>query len=164
MRTVIAAIAVGAVVFGGVYLFALRNSGSPVPEDEANPAATATAAPEYLQRDQGEGAVEIAVIYVTPKYLRSGGEAAKYEPDRYSVFLVSMNTHSVDLSRYDMAQVSELRAGGQTLRALRWVSTSDDSHHRAGALIFPKVAGSQPVELLIKTIAGIPVRTFRWAP
>lgn len=162
MRTAMAAIAVGVVVFGGVYLFTLRPAGPPVAQGEAG---TAAAAPGYLQRDQGEGAVEIEVIYVTPEYLRSGGaEAARYEPQKYSVFLVSMNTHSVDLSPYDIVAISELRAGGQTLRPLRWISTSDDSHHRAGVLIFPKVDLAQPVEFLIKTIAGVPVRTFRWTP
>lgn len=178
MRMVVAAVAVGVIVFGGVYLFTLRSAGPPAARDDALPtaqgdvppaavgdAATAAAAPGYVQRDQGEGAVEIQVIYVTPEYLRSGGaDAARYEPDRYSVFLVSLNTHSVDLSRYDMVQVSELRAGGQSWRPLRWVSTSDGSHHRAGVLVFPKVDPARPVELLIKTIAGIPVRTFRWTP
>lgn len=162
MRTVMAAIAVGVVVFGGVYLLTLRLSGPSAAQGEPGPAA---AAPGYVQRDRGEGAVEIEVIFVTPEYLRAGGaDAARYEPDRYSVFLVSMNTHSVDLSRYDMVQVSELRAGSQTLRPLRWISTSDDSHHRAGVLIFPQVDLARPVELLIKTIAGVPARTFRWTP
>jgi len=154
MRAVIVAVLIGAVVFGGVYLFVSRPS--PAPEQGAAPAA-ASAASGSVRRDQGEGGVEIEVTY-------GGPQAARYEPDRYTVFIVAMTTHSGDLTRYDMVKVSELRAGGRTFQPLRWVSTSDDSHHRSGVLIFPKVASGQPIELVIKTIAGAAARTFRWTP
>jgi hypothetical protein len=153
MRVVIAAVLIGAAVFGGIYFFALRSPGTP----EAQPAPTAEASPGNAQRDQGEGGVEIEVTF-------GGPGAAAYEPERYSVFLVAMNTHSADLSGYDLVALSELRAGSKSFKALRWVSTADDSHHRSGVLIFPKVDAGQPLELVIKTIAGVPVRTFRWAP
>jgi len=153
MRPAIVAVLIGAAVFSGVYLLTLRPPATPeVARDRA-----ASAASGGVQRDQGEGGVEIEVTY-------GGPQTAPYEPDRYTVFLVAFTTHSVDLSRYDMVQVSELRAGGRTLRPLRWVSTSDDSHHRSGALIFPQVAPGQPIELAIKTIAGVAVRTYRWTP
>lgn len=156
MRILVAALVVGVIAFGAVWWFTADRSA----RDSA-----VQAGPGYVQRDKGEGGVEIEVIYVTSEYMRSDGEdAQRYEPDRYAVFLVSMNTHSVDLSGFDMVKISELRAGGRTLTPLRWVSTSDDSHHRAGALIFPKVAPAQAVELLIKTVAGVPARTFRWTP
>lgn len=38
------------------------------------------------------------------------------------------------------------------------------SELKVGALIFPNVDPGQPVELTIKTIAGVPARIFRWAP
>ncbi len=156
MRTLIAALAVGVVVFGAVFILT-RGRQPETPQ--------AQAAPSYLQRDRGEGGVEIEVIYVTPDYLRSGGSASqRYAPDTYTVFLVSMNTHSVDLAGYDMAKISELRAAGKTYAPLRWESTSDNNHHRSGALIFPRIDTSQPVELVIKTIAGVPQRLYRWQP
>ncbi len=156
MRTLIAALAAGLVVFGLVFLVtAGRQSQEP----------QAQAAPSYVQRDQGKGGVEIEVTYVTPDYLRAGGSSAqRYSPDKYTVFLVSMNTHSVDLAGYDMAKISELRVAGRTYAPLRWESTSDDNHHRSGALIFTKVDLSLPAELVIKAVAGVPVRTFRWMP
>jgi len=154
MRIVVAAIAVGAVVFGGVYV--LTAERSPAPDPGAAPPA-ASAASGMVRRDQGEGGVDIEVTW-------GGPQAAPFEPDRYTVFLVALNTHSVDLSVYDMVRISELRIGGMTLRPLRWVDISDNSHHRRGVLIFPKIPSGQPVELVIGTIAGVPARTFRWIP
>src|SRR3990170_1498982 len=168
MRILVAVLVVGVIAFGAVWWFTgNRSARDSAVQPALNPsvASGSGATPGYVQRDKGEGGVEIEVTYVTPEYMRSGGkDAQRYEPDKYAVFLVSMNTHSVDLSGYDMVKISELRAGGKTLAPLRWVSTSDDSHHRAGALIFPKVALAQAVELVIKTVAGVPARTFRWTP
>lgn len=158
MRMILAALAIGLAAFGAVFLLTADRSGSQ--RDVA-------AAPAYVQRDSGEGSVEIEVTYATPEFLRlpANIQAVKrYQPDRYAVFLVAMNTHSVNLSAYDMVKVSELKAGGKRYAALRWESTSDNNHHRSGALIFPKVDPRLPAELIIKTIAGVPERIFRWAP
>lgn len=152
MRAVVAAVAIGALAFGGVYLLTAGRSARP---EAAPPAASAGGG--VAQRDGGEGGVDVEVTF-------GGPQAASYASDRYTVFVVAMNTHSVDLSVYDMVQISELRSGGRRLRPLRWVSTSDDSHHRAGLLIFPPVPSGQAMELVIRTIAGVPARTFRWAP
>lgn len=153
MRTLIIALAIGALAAGAI--FSLTTERAVAPE--------VAAGPSYVQRDRGEGGVEIEVIFVTPAYLASGGaDARRYEPDTHTVFLVAMNTHTVDLAGYDMVTVSALRAGGRVHAPLRWVSTSDNSHHRSGALIFPKVAGGQDLELVIRTVAGVPERTFRW--
>ncbi len=156
MRMIMIALAIGMAVFGAAYLLVNGRSGD---------AAGVAAGPSYVQRDRGEGGVEIEVTYVIPEYLKSGGrDAQRYEPKKYTVFLVAMNTHSVDLGGYDLTKVSEVRVGGKILAPLRWVSTADNSHHRSGALLFPKVNPALPVELVIKTIAGVPSRTFRWSP
>ena len=156
MRVVIGALAVGLAVFALVLL--IGPSGS---EPGANAASS-----NLLRRDRGEGGVEIEVLYATPEYARSSNDKAlqKYEPDRYAVFVVAMNTHTVDLIGYDMVKISELVAGGKRYAPLRWQSTSENAHHRSGVLIFPKIQPPFPVELLIKTVAGIPVRRFQWAP
>lgn len=152
MRHLIVAILIGGAVFAGVYVLALRPAAGP----DAVPAAAAQGGAGRVQRDAA-GGVEIEVTL-------GGPGAARYEPDRYTVFLVSFTTHSGDLSRYDLVALSALRAGGKILTPLRWVSTSDDSHHRAGALLFPKVDEGRPVELTIRNIAGVPARIFRWTP
>lgn len=155
MRTVILVLVIAGAVFAGVYFLALRPAAGP--ETAVPPAAAAQGADGRVQRDAGEGGVEIEVTLGGPR-------AAKYETDRYTVFLVAFTTHSGDLSGYDLVVLSELRAGGKTLKAVRWVSISDDSHHRAGALVFPQVDESRPLELTIRDIAAVPARTFRWAP
>lgn len=168
MKILIAVLIAGGLAFGAVWWF---TGGRPAQQPAATPVLNPSIASgsevghAYVQRDKGEGGVEIEVTHVTPEYVTSvNKDAAKYEPDKYAVFLVAMNTHSVDLSGYDMVKISELRAAGKTLAPLRWVSTSDNSHHRAGVLIFPQVDPAQTVELTIKTIAGVPARTFRWTP
>ncbi len=157
MRALLAALGVGLAMFGLVLLAGRWGTGT---------GAGAATGPTLLQRDRGEGGVEVEVLYVTPEYLRTSNDRAlqKYEPDRNTVFVVAMNTHTVDLSGYDMLKISELVAGGKRYAPVRWQSSSDSSHHRSGVLIFPKAQPPFPVELLIKAIAGVPVRTFRWAP
>lgn len=158
MRNVIPAVVIGTAVFAAVFvLLPGRRASEPAP---ARRPAQAAATSPLTQRDAGEGAVEIEVTLV----VAGSPHAAKYGAETQTVFLVSMNTHSVDLSAYDLAKISELLVAGRAIRPVRWVSTSDDSHHRSGALIFPKVDQRVPLELRIKTIAGVPVRTFRWAP
>jgi len=112
------------------------------------------------QRDAGAGAVEIEVTLLPP----GSPQAARYAAGGQTVFLVAMNTHSVDLSGYDLVQLSELRAGGRRLAPLRWVATSESGHHRSGALIFPEVDRAAGLEVRMMTVAGVPVRLFRWGP
>ncbi len=156
MRVVLATLAVGLAVFGLALLIGRQGS---------QPGANA-AGPDLLRRDKGEGGVEIEVLYATPEYVRTSNDKAlqKYEPDRNTVFVVAMNTHTVNLGGYDMVKISELVASGKSFAPLRWASTSDNVHHRSGVLTFPKFQPLFPAELLIKTIAGVPVRRFQWAP
>ncbi|MBI3989040.1 MAG: hypothetical protein HY347_05430 [candidate division NC10 bacterium] len=87
---------------------------------------------------------------------------------------VKMDTHSVGLDQYQMEALSALRDGqGRELRPVRWVSASGGGHHRAGVLLFPVVDSSgrpfiakesQYLELVIRNVAGVKERTFRWKP
>lgn len=61
-------------------------------------------------------------------------------------------------------RISELQAGERRMAPIRWVAISDTNHHRSGALIFPEVDRSTEMELRIRSVAGVPVRIFRWAP
>lgn len=156
MRAIIGAVVVGAVIFSVVFLL----SG-----DRTGPTPGASAAPGYMQKDRGEGGVEIRVTYVTAEYLRTaGGDAKRFQPDKFTIFLVALDTHSVDLAGYDLSRLSELRAGPKTYTPLRWERVTDSSHHRSGALIFERLGAGTTVELVIKNIAGVPARVFRWAP
>ncbi|MBI2861335.1 MAG: hypothetical protein HYX89_00790 [Chloroflexi bacterium] len=87
------------------------------------------------------------------------------------VFAIVMDTHSVDLDGYDLAQLATLRNGqGQEARPLAW-DAPKGGHHRSGTLLFPKEdktgrpiaePGAGYLELVIRDMAGVPERTFRW--
>ena len=87
------------------------------------------------------------------------------------VFTVAMDTHSVDLDRYDLRQLAVLRTDqGQEIQPTGW-DAPKGGHHREGTLTFPATtADGQPflgpntrsVELVIRNVAGVPERILRW--
>ena len=89
------------------------------------------------------------------------------------VFRVVMDTHAVDLDGYDLRQLAVLRvADGREVRPSGW-DAPKGGHHREGALTFPPtLADGSPtlgpsagtMELVIRDVAGVPERTFRWIP
>jgi len=78
-------------------------------------------------------------------------------------FDVVLDTHSVDLSD-DMTKVAILRDDqGNELKPTGWEGAGPGGHHREGKLKFGALT-SRPkyVELVIKGIAQVPERVFRW--
>ena len=85
-------------------------------------------------------------------------------------FGVAMDTHSVDLDGIDLTRQAILRTTAGDIPATSWAAPKG-GHHRSGELVFPAVLpdgqptiGTQPVELVIRDVAGIPERTFTWQP
>lgn len=79
------------------------------------------------------------------------------------VIEVAMNTHSVELAD-DMAKVSMLRDdAGKEYKPTAWEGAGPGGHHREGKLKFAAMP-TQPkyVELVIKDLAKVSERTFRW--
>jgi len=76
---------------------------------------------------------------------------------------VVLDTHSVNLDGYDLKALSVLRdARGKDYLPLR-AENKGSGHHREITLIFPKIApDSKRIEIVIKDIAGVKERTFRW--
>jgi hypothetical protein len=70
-------------------------------------------------------------------------------------------------SGHDRA-LSAIRVGGQEYAPQAWESISDDSHHREGVLVFAREApdgatlDAGTVELVMKGIANVAERVFRW--
>jgi len=141
-------------------------------------AVAAAPAVSAYTRTASAGGVDVKVIYASAEYFAAAkdGEGAKrFAPEKQVVFLVAMDTHAGDLMAFDVVRNSRLRtvAGGATREyaPVRWESTSDGSHHRSGALIFPasvngtKVIGPAvtSIALVIADLAGVPARTFEWA-
>lgn len=115
-------------------------------------------------RDAGWGEVQIQVVHLSPDAVPPAARPllGRYPLDRYTIFLVSLDIHAGDLSGYDMAALSELVAAGKTYAPVRWEGIAESSHHRVGALIFPRV--DLPADLVIRAVGGVAVRTFRWLP
>lgn len=82
---------------------------------------------------------------------------------------LKLDTHSVDLTGYDLAARAILQ--GKDYRATPaegWLPLNEDSHHRDGVLAFPGgsneawAAGGGAVELTLRGIAQVTERTLRW--
>ncbi len=78
-------------------------------------------------------------------------------------FQVAMNTHSVDLSN-DMVASSVLEDNaGNEYKPTAWDGPPGGGHHRSGTLKFDALKTKpQSLTLIIKGIAGVADRTFKW--
>jgi len=154
-----------------------RPGPSPTPQTPPPPGQGLEALTKELLRSptQGQaGAVEAEALYQTADYLRAlaqkeGISFERYQReylDKYLVFSLSLNTHSVDLSPYRLEELSILRDGkGRDARPVRWEEDQgSSSHHRSGRLLFPR-EGLDPasgLELVVRDVGGVAERTFRW--
>jgi hypothetical protein len=114
------------------------------------PSESFGAASEATQTVSG-GGVTVTVTYVNP---------GKDESPR---FQVALNTHSVALDSYDFKTLALLRDGVGKTYAPTKVENKGGGHHRQVILTFPKIApDAKRVEIVIKDVAGVKERTFRW--
>lgn len=92
-------------------------------------------------------------------------------PEAGPVFTITLDTHSVDLNGVDLRQLATLRTNhGEALQPLSWDAPKSE-HHREGKLSFSPTASdgtavigpeTGPVELVIRDVAGVSERVFRW--
>lgn len=110
----------------------------------------AAAVPGLTQTDSG-GGVTVKVTYQNPQ----GTEDARFD--------IALDTHSVNLDALDLKAVSLLRdEAGNTYQPTR-IENKGSGHHRQVILVFPKPSGEvKKLELVIKDIAGVKERLFRW--
>ena len=118
-----------------------------------------TGGPAGTTRTSEGGSVTIEVTWENPG---DGGRPT---------FSVAMDTHSVNLDRYDLGKLAILRTDqGQEVKTGRW-DAPEGGHHRSGVLAFPAQDGSgtpilatgvETIELLIRDVAGIKERVLRW--
>ncbi|MBI2347689.1 MAG: hypothetical protein HYV05_03435 [Deltaproteobacteria bacterium] len=109
------------------------------------------AAASALTRTNSGGGVTAKVTYLNPEGL---------EGPRFQVVL---DTHSVDLDAFDLKNVSVLRDDAGKDYQPTQMENKGGGHHREVTLAFPKSAsGSKRLELVIKNIAGVKERSFRW--
>lgn len=87
-------------------------------------------------------------------------------------FDVVLDTHEIDLDSYDLVKLALLRTDdGREVAPTGW-DAPKGGHHRQGLLAFPSagadgkpIIGSttRAVELIVRDVAGVPQRSFRWA-
>lgn len=81
------------------------------------------------------------------------------------VFKIVFDTHSVSLDEYEFEDVSTLRFGGKTYSA-SLVSGEGSGHHREAEVEFKGADASMSgyLELVVKGVAGVEERVFRFEP
>ena len=115
------------------------------PDGEGQPGAG-----EELTRVSEAGGVTVEATWLMEGDL-SGVDAdlTRYPLDEFVVVEISLDAHSGDLNEIEMERAATLRQGASELPPEVWVSVSDDSHHRAGVLVFPRRLEEGPVELFL---------------
>lgn len=98
-------------------------------------------------RDRGAGGVTVSATWLGVR-------------DDRLAFRLSLDTHSVDLSGFDVLANTALRAGsGQELRPVRWQEERTSSHHRAGVVYFPLPRSLQGgLVVVVRNLAGVDER------
>ncbi len=108
--------------------------------------------PADLTRQVSGGGVTVAATLLTN---RTDGTAVR----------IALNTHSVNLDAVNFDTMASLRDDRGKTYALEAVeSPSGNGHHRQAVLRFARAdAGAKTVELIVKDVAGVEERTFRWS-
>lgn len=98
------------------------------------------------------GGVSVAVTYLQAK-------------DQGTAFKVVLDTHSANLDQYTFESIAVLRDDTGKAYPLEAVeSASGGGHHREAVLRFARVAlGAKGLELLVRDVAGVQERLFRWS-
>ncbi len=127
----------------------------PAAQNNVQPPASGNSdgsATEFKTQTVEGGSVTVAV---TPLALKAG------EPLEFDI---AMNTHSVDLSN-DMLKAVVLRDdAGKEYAPTAWDGPAGGGHHRDGKIKFDALTpNAKSVTLIVKGIAGVPERTFKWS-
>lgn len=73
---------------------------------------------------------------------------------------ISANTHSVDLSQFDLTKITTLKYGGKTAKPINAPQLS--GHHVSGQMQFKLDKEPQEFEITIRGIPNVEERTFNW--
>lgn len=85
------------------------------------------------------------------------------QTEHESKFSMALETHSVNLDGYDFKTISVLRDDTGLTMQPTGVENTGSGHHREIILTFPRPSLDRKwLELVIKDIAGVKERTFRW--
>lgn len=102
-----------------------------------------------------------------PQTQSGGGVTVKVtylaQTEHESKFSVVLDTHSVNLDMYDLRAISLIRDDTGLTMVPTGAANKGSGHHREIVLTFPRPTLDRKwLELVIKDIAGVKERTFRW--
>jgi hypothetical protein len=109
------------------------------------------AAASHTTRTDSGGGVTMKVTYLDSK----GADDLRFQ--------VVLDTHSVNLDSYDLKTITVLRDEAGNTHPPTAVENKGTGHHREAIVSFAKIAsGTKRVELVIRDVAGVKERIFRW--
>ena len=109
------------------------------------------AVPSGITRTDAGGGVTVKATYLNPQ----GTADARFD--------IGLDTHSVNLDAYDLRALSLLRDEVGKDYQPTHVENKGSGHHRQITLVFPKPSSeTKKLELVIKDMAGVKERVFRW--
>lgn len=83
--------------------------------------------------------------------------------DRQWKFAVVLDTHSIELDQDPLQVTILVDDQGREYRPISWEGAGPGGHHREGNLIFDAIIPiPKYIELKVKDIGSIPVRSFKW--
>ncbi len=104
----------------------------------------------YETKSTGSLEMEDVLIEMTPVGIKNG----KFEVQ------VTANTHSVDLSQFDLMQITTLEYNNKKLKPLSALKLS--GHHSSGTIIFDIKEEINNFKIIINEIPNTPNRIFEW--
>lgn len=136
------------------------------------PAAKQTGSTESFTRtDGGQSGVTVEATWVTPSHLQQMPQdfLKDYPLSSFTFIHLKLDTHSVDLGRYDLAGLSTLGdRSDRSTPATAWVAIKESSHHREGVLVFPGqsnegwMSEKGVAELRLSGVGGVSERILQW--
>ena len=108
-----------------------------------------------LKRINKEGPVTVTAIYLNPLGKAKAGEIS---------FEVKLDTHSVDLDQYKLAELSFISFDNGAEQKSIGLSQKGSGHHVTNVLSFAEAvpANTKNLTLIIRNIGGIAERALEW--
>ena len=127
-------------------------TGTPPMEDSSKEKQTGKEKAKAFTQEAEAAGVTLKVTYKNP------------EESKSPVFNVALDTHSVDLDRYKIEDVTILRDDkGKDYHPVL-ISASGSGHHREATLEFKDadISEAKAVELVVEGVAGVEERVFKF--
>ncbi|MBL7055989.1 DUF1573 domain-containing protein [Candidatus Woesearchaeota archaeon] len=134
---------VAIVIYGATSIFGSGIVGASVKSNEE--AYTGFQTVSSGSTEQGDVSIDL-----TPHSLDNG----KLSVD------ISVNTHSVDLSQFDLKRIVSLQAGGILVNPIE--APILEGHHSSGTLVFDTAEEIKEFKITITGIPAVEERTFEW--